>query len=169
MNQQTHARDGESVARDECRLTDGANGMDYWIRCAGALLFSPMNVCYATETLYAPITNMHSPTRSVFVPNEGKAILYDSATPGFDSLPEFIGECRDAPITAYFIAGDSYADRSRRWATEIADLVHSYGGGCRRIAIDIAEPEFIVALHGEGLEIVNAERMVERAAAIEMT
>ena len=134
--------------------------------CAGALLFSPMNVRYATETLYAPITNMHSPTRSVFVPNEGSAILYDSATPGFDSLPDFIGEVRDAPITAYFIAGDSYADRSRGWVREIADLVRSHASGCRRIAIDIAEPEFIVGLHSEGLEIVNAERMVEQAATI---
>ena len=135
-------------------------------QCAGALLFSPMNVRYATETLYAPITNMHSPTRSVFVPNSGSAILYDLATPGLDSLPDFIGELRDAPITAYFIAGDSYAERSRRWAKEIADLVRSHGDGCRRIAIDISEPEFIVALHSQGLEIVNAERIVERAAAI---
>ena len=134
--------------------------------CVGALLFSPMNVRYATETLYAPITNMHSPTRSVFVPNSGSAILYDLATPGLDSLPDFIGELRDAPVTAYFIAGDSYKDQSRRWAKEIADLVRSHGDGCRRIAIDISEPEFIVTLHSEGLEIVNAERIVERAAAI---
>ena len=134
--------------------------------CAGALLFSPMNVRYATKTLYAPITNMHSPTRAVFVPAEGRAILYDSGTPGCDSLPDFIGEVREAPITAYFIAGDSYADRSRRWAREIADLVRSHASGCRRMAIDISEPEFIVGLHGEGLEIRNAEKMVERAAAI---
>ena len=134
--------------------------------CAGVLLLSPMNVRYATETLYAPITNMHSPTRSVFVPNSGSATLYDLATPGLDSLPDFIGELRDAPVTAYFIAGDSYADQSRRWAKEVADLVRSHGSGCKRIAIDISEPEFVMALYSEGLEIVNAERIVERAAAI---
>ena len=134
--------------------------------CAGALLLSPMNVRYATETFNAPITNMHSPTRSVFVPNSGSATLYDLATPGLDSLPDFIGELRDAPVTAYFIAGDSYADQSRRWAKEVADLVRSHGSGCKRIAIDISEPEFVMALYSEGLEIVNAERIVERAAAI---
>ncbi len=134
--------------------------------CAGALLFSPMNVRYATDTVYAPITNMHSATRSVFVPNEGSAILYESAVPGFDSLPDFIGEQRESPLTPYFIAGDAYADRSRKWAGEIADLVHTCGGGCKRIAIDSFEPEFIVALRNHGLEIVNAERMVDRAAAI---
>ena len=134
--------------------------------CAGALLFSPMNVRYATETVYAPITNMHSATRSVFVPNEGSAILYESAVPGFDSLPDFIGEQRESPLTPYFIAGDAYADRTRKWAKEIADLVHTFGGGCKRITIDSFEPEFIVELRNHGLEIVNAERMVERAAAI---
>ena len=36
----------------------------------------------------------------------------------------------------------------------------------RRLAIDISEPEFIVALQGEGLDIVNAVPLVERAAAI---
>ena len=133
--------------------------------CAGALLLSPMNVRYATETLYAPITNMHSPTRSVFVPNEGSAILYDADTPGLEGTPDFIGERRDAPLSAYFIAGDSYAERSRKWAQEIADLVRSRSGS-KRIAIDISEPEFVVALQGEGLEIVNAEKIVERAAAI---
>lgn len=134
--------------------------------CAAALLFSPMNVRYATETVYAPITNMHSPTRAVFVPNEGAAVLYDSATPGFFWIPDFVGELRDSPLTPYFIAGDAYADRNRGWAKEIADLVDAFGGGSKRIAVDIAEPEFLVALHNEGLEIVNAERMVERAAAI---
>ena len=134
--------------------------------CAGALLFSPMNVRYATETVYAPGTNMHSPTRAVFVPNEGAAVLYDSATPGFFEVPEFIGEVRESPLTAYFIAGDAYADRSQTWANEIADLVKAFGGGSRRLAIDIGEPEFIVGLHQAGLVIANAEPMVERAAAI---
>lgn len=134
--------------------------------CAGALLFSPMNVRYATESVYAPITNMHSATRSVFVPNEGSAILYESAAPGFDSLPDFIREERESPLTPYFIAGDAYADRTSKWAEEIADLVHTCGGDCKRIAIDSFEPEFIVALRDHGLEIINAERIVERAAAI---
>jgi Xaa-Pro aminopeptidase len=133
--------------------------------CAGALLFSPMNVRYATETIYAPITNMHSPTRSVFVPDQGSATLYDSAVDALDWLPDFIGECRQSPVTAYFIAGDSYADSSRRFAREIAHLIR-FQGGSRRLAIDMAEPELILALNSEGMEIVNAEKIVERAAAI---
>ena len=134
--------------------------------CAGALLCSPMNVRYATETRYASITNMHSPTRAVFVPAAGRAVLYESATPRADSLADFIAETRDALITAYFVAGGAYAERTRKWAAEIADLMRCRGGGSRRLAIDLAEPELIVALHGAGLEVVNAEPMVERAAAV---
>ena len=134
--------------------------------CAGALLGQPMNVRYATDTHYAQITNMHSPFRFVFVPGEGKAVLYDSATDGLGPLPEVVGERRAAIVSAYFIAGDAYAQRSRQWAKEIADLVGSLGDGSRRLAIDMAEPEFLLALQGQGLELINADRLVERAGAV---
>ena len=134
--------------------------------CAAALLCSPMNVRYATETRYASITNMHSPTRALFVPAEGGAVLYDSATPRTESPAAVIAETRDSPIAAYFVAGGAYAGRIRRWATEVADLVRRSAGGGRRLAIDSAEPELLVALQGAGLEIVNAEPLVERAGAV---
>ena len=132
--------------------------------CAGALLGSPMNVRYATETHYASITNMHSPTRHVFVPGEGPAVLFDAIA--HDALPDFIDEIREPEITAYFIAGDAGVERSRRWIRTIADLVRSHGGGSRRLAVDSSEPELVLGLHEAGLEIVNAQRLVERAAAI---
>ena len=165
-----HGVPGAEAAPDVARMANYRYGrLQQQIRngdCAAALLCSSMNVRYATETSYASITNMHSPTRAVFVPAAGPAVLYDSATSVVDSPPEFIGEIRHALITPYFVAGDAYAHRTRRWAAEIADLVRSHGGAARRIAIDICEPELVVALHGEGLEMVNAERLVERAAAV---
>jgi Xaa-Pro aminopeptidase len=134
--------------------------------CAAALLCSPMNVRYATETRYASITNMHSPTRAVFVPFEGAAVLYDSAVPPAGSPADYIVETRATPITAFFVAGGAYADRTRAWAAEIADLVRFRAGRGRRIAVDLAEPELLIALQGAGLQIVNAEPLVERAAAV---
>ena len=132
--------------------------------CAAALLCSPMNVRYATETRYASITNMHSPTRAVFVPAEGGAVLYDSAAPPVESPGACIAATRDLPITAYFVAGGAYVGRTGRWASEVADLVRHAGGG--RLAIDAAEPELLLALQGVGLEIVNAEPLVERAGSV---
>ncbi|MBM3585926.1 MAG: aminopeptidase P family protein [Alphaproteobacteria bacterium] len=134
--------------------------------CAGALLFGSVNLRYATGTRYAQISNMHSPVRAVYVPAEGGAVLYDWEMYAFGTKPEFVGEYRDPPVTAYFLAGDSYQDQSRKWAGEIAALVRAWGSGSRRLALDIAEPELVVALIGHGIEIVNAEKLVDRAAAI---
>ena len=46
--------------------------------CVGVLLCNSMNIRYATGTRYAQISNMHSPTRYVFVPAEGSAIFFIS-------------------------------------------------------------------------------------------
>ena len=134
--------------------------------CAGAMLFGSVNLRYATGTRYAQITNMHSPFRAVFVPVEGKAVLYDWEMYAFGLRPEFVGEYRDPPVTTYFLAGDSYAAQSRKWANEIASLVRDRGCGSKRIAIDVSEPELVVSLHRDGLDIVNAEKIVEHAAVI---
>ena len=146
------------VAYRYVRLQRQISGSD----CTGTLLCSPMNVRSATEKRYASITKMHSPTRSVLVTAAGRAVLYESATPRADSLSDFSAKTGDALITAYFVAGGAYAERTRRWAAEVADLVRCRSG-LRGLAIDLAEPELIVALRGAGLEVVNAEPMVERA------
>ena len=49
---------------------------------------------------------------------------------------------------------------------EVADLVRTHGGGSRRLAIDLAEPEFILALRAQGLELINADRLVEQAGSV---
>ena len=134
--------------------------------CAGALICNSANLRYATGTGYAQVSNMHSPVRSVFVPAEGKAVFYDWSLYSFGKTPDFVGEYRDAFATAHFISGDGYGDLTRLWAVDLADLVKSYGFGSTRLAIDHSEPELIVHLSNAGLEIVNAEKLVERAAAI---
>jgi Xaa-Pro aminopeptidase len=135
-------------------------------RCDAVLLFSPMNVRYASETVYAPITNMHSPTRAIYVPAEGKATLFDSATDIICDLPDCIGEQRDSVLMPYFIAGDLSSDRAGHWVKEVTDLVKQQSEGFGRIAIDIAEPEFVTMIQATGLQVVNAERIVERASAV---
>ena len=84
-------------------------------RCDAVLLFSSMNLRYASETLYAAITNMHSPTRAIFVPAEGKATLFDSASEIITDLPNYIGEQRESIQLPYFIAGDQSRKRAANW------------------------------------------------------
>ena len=135
-------------------------------RCDAALLFSSMNLRYASETLYAAITNMHSPTRAIFVPAEGKATLFDSASEIINDLPDYIGEQRESIKLPYFIAGDQSRKRAAHWVNELTDLVKQLEGQFGRIAIDITEPELVLRLQEAGHRVVNAERIVERASAI---
>ena len=166
----TPRRHGESAIPDRGRMIRYryARLQDQIRRnnCAGALLSSPMNVRYATDTHYAQITNMHSPFRFVFVPGEGKAVLFDSDTDVLGSLPDVIGERRDAIVSAHFIAGGAYKERSCQWARELAELVRTHGDGSLRVAVDLAEPEFLVLLQEEGLQLLNADPLVERAGAV---
>ena len=134
--------------------------------CVGVLLCNSMNIRYATGTRYAQISNMHSPTRYVFVPAEGSAIFFISKMYNFGKKPNFIKEYREALVSAYFIAGESYIEISQKWAKEISEIVKSYGSNSKRLALDYGEPEFILNLHKEGLEILNADKIVEKAGSI---
>lgn len=134
--------------------------------CAGALITSSANLRYATGTSYAQVQNMQAPFRAVFVPAEGKAVLYDWELYSFGGTPEVVGERRDAFATAHFISGSSYAERTHRWADDIADLVKSVGGAPARLAIDMCEPELVVHLTSAGVHVINAEKLIEHAASV---
>jgi hypothetical protein len=45
--------------------------------CAGLLLFDPLNIRYATDCTNMQLWIAHNPARAVFVPPEGKMILWD--------------------------------------------------------------------------------------------
>jgi Xaa-Pro dipeptidase len=134
--------------------------------CAGALIINSINLRYATDTHYAQGQGSRGSARAVFVPAEGPAVLYDWAKYTFGKRPDFVGEYRDSFATDYFISGASYADCTKRWADNIVDLVRSLSFGTKRLAIDHCEPELAIHIANAGIEIVNAEKLIERAGAI---
>lgn len=130
--------------------------------CAGALLFNSASVRYATGTAYAQVSNLRSPFRSVYVPAEGKATMYDWEMYSFGEPPEFIGEYRNSITASYRIVGDAQSRQIERLAADVVALVGKNG----RLAIDCSEPELIQALARKGLELTGAHRMVQRAGAV---
>ncbi len=44
---------------------------------AGAVLFDPVNIRYATGSRNMAVWTLHNPARYAFVPAEGKAVLFD--------------------------------------------------------------------------------------------
>ncbi len=134
--------------------------------CTGALLFNSRNISYASGTHYASISNMHSPTRAIFVPAVGKAIFYDSEMNSFGDKPDVIGEYRNSIITAYFLAGESFSRVTQNWIDEISGHIGKAGEGRNRLAIDLAEPQLVIGLHNVGIDVVNADKLVSSAGEI---
>ncbi|MEM7348264.1 MAG: Xaa-Pro peptidase family protein [Chloroflexota bacterium] len=137
--------------------------MDY----AGIVLFDPLNVRYATDSTNMQLWITHNAARYVFVPVEGPVVMFDYHDTKFlSNHSEVVDEIRSATSWFYFSVGDRYEEVARKWAAEIADLVHQYGGGNTRLAIDRCNPDGLVALQSHGLNIFNGEEVMELARRI---
>jgi len=145
------------------RVRDQLRRLDY----AGALLFDPINIRYATGSRNMAVWTLHNAARYCFVPTEGPIVLFDfhNCAHLSDGL-ETIDEVRPTTSWYYFPAGPRVAERARRWAAEVADLVRSHGGGNRRLAPDHCDPQGAAALAAEGIELQDGQEVLELARHI---
>ena len=131
---------------------------------AGIVLYDPINIRYATDSRNMAVWTLHNAVRYAFIPTEGPITLFDFHNCEHLSAGlETIDEVRPAVDWFYFGAGSRIAERARRWAAEIADLVAAHGGGNRRLAIDKCNPEGAEALRGLGIEIRDGQEVMEHA------
>nr|MCS5679749.1 hypothetical protein [Acidimicrobiales bacterium] len=104
---------------------------------AGALLFDPMNLMYATHAPNMQLWFLHNEARWLWVPTEGPIILFDYPACEFLSAHNpMIAEVRPTTNFTYFLAAERSEEQAKRFAAEIADLVRNVGGGNSRIAVD---------------------------------
>lgn len=137
---------------------------------AGIVLFDPINVSYTTDSTNMQIWLMHNAARYVFVPTEGPVILYDDPDTKFlNNHSDAIDEVRSATSWYFFAAGNRYQELARQWAREIADLVRQHGGGNMGLAIDHCNPEGVLALSLEGIQVFNGEEVMELSRSIKCT
>ena len=135
--------------------------------CAGVLLSDPMNIRYATATRNMAVWTMHSPGRYVFVATEGPVVMFEFASSiHLAQGNPLIDELRPSTSFFYFMVGSRGEEKATVWANEIAELVQQYGGGNRRIGVDRCDPLGAFRLQGLGLEIFDAQEVVELARAI---
>ena len=134
---------------------------------AAAILCDPLNVRYATDCTNAQVWCTHSAVRYSFVATEGPVILFDFYNcEHLTAHAEQVDEIRRGIAWLYFKAGQHYEDRANEWAKELADLVHKYGGGNARVAIDRVNPEGKVALQNQGITLFNGEEVFELARSV---
>jgi Xaa-Pro dipeptidase len=131
---------------------------------AGALLYDPINIRYATDSTNMQVWVTHNPTRYCFVATEGPVVLFDYH--GCEHLSDHAGtvdEVRPAVSFMYFYGGELTPELVRRWARGVVDAVTEHGGGNRRIAVDHLDADGVAELARNGISVHNGEQVMERA------
>ncbi len=130
------------------------------------ILFDPVNVRYALDTVNMSVYNMHNLTRYCFVPVNGPNILYEYFNCEILSKHlNLIDEIRPAITWDYFSNGDQANLQLLKWINEVKDLSKNYFKS-KKIAIDVLNGPAVAALNKEGIEVVDAKFILEQARVI---
>jgi len=130
------------------------------------ILFDPVNVRYALDTVNMSVYNMHNLTRYCFIPVNGPVILYEYFNcEELSSHLNLINEIRPAITWDYFSNGNQAEAQLKKWINEVKDLANSYCKS-KKLAIDVLNGPAVTALNKAGIEIVDAKFIVEQARVI---
>jgi len=130
------------------------------------ILFDPVNIRYALDTVNMSVYNMHNLTRYSFVPVNGPVILYEYFNcEKFSEHLNLIDEIRPAISWDYFSNGDQASNQLKKWVNEISDLSNSYFKS-KKIAIDVINGPAVSSLNKIGIEVVDAKLILEQARVI---
>ena len=121
------------------------------------ILFDPVNVRYALDTVNMSVYNMHNLTRYCFVPVDGPTILYEYFNCEILSKHlNLIDEIRPAITWDYFSNGDQANAQLKKWVHEIEDLSKNYFKS-KKVAIDVLNGPAVTALNNSGIQVVDAK------------
>ena len=130
------------------------------------ILFDPVNVRYALDTVNMSVYNMHNLTRYCFIPVDGPTILYEYfnceiLSKGLD----LIDEIRPAITWDYFSNGDQSEFQLKKWVNEVNDLANTYFKS-KKIAIDVINGPAVNELNKKGIKVLEAKKILEQARVI---
>ncbi len=130
------------------------------------ILFDPVNVRYALDTVNMSVYNMHNLTRYCFIPVDGPTILYEYfnceiLSKGLD----LIDEIRTAITWDYFSNGDQSELQLKKWVNEVNDLSNTYFKS-KKIAIDVINGPAVNELNKKGIKVLEAKKILEQARVI---
>ena len=130
------------------------------------ILFDPVNVRYALDSVNMSVYNMHNLTRYCFVPVNGPTILYEYFNCEILSKHlNLIDEIRPAITWDYFSNGDQANIQLKKWINEIRELSKNYFKS-KRIAIDVINGPAVSELNKAGIEVIDAKLIMEQARVI---
>ncbi len=130
------------------------------------ILFDPVNVRYALDTVNMSVYNMHNLTRYCFIPVDGPTILYEYFNCEILSKDlDLIDEIRPAITWDYFSNGDQSELQLKKWVNEVNDLSNSYFKN-KKIAIDVINGPAVNELNKKGIQVLEAKKILEQARVI---
>ncbi len=130
------------------------------------ILFDPVNVRYALDTVNMSVYNMHNLTRYCFIPVDGPTILYEYFNCEILSKGlNLIDEIRPAITWDYFSNGDQSELQLNKWVNEVNDLSNSYFKS-KKIAIDVINGPAVNELNKKGIKVLEAKKILEQARVI---
>lgn len=130
------------------------------------ILFDPVNIRYALDTVNMSVYNMHNLTRYCFIPVNGPIILYEYFNcEKLSKHLNLINEIKPAITWDYFSNGDQAGVQLEKWINEVKDLSYSYFKS-KKLAIDVINGPAITALNKSGFEVVDAKSIIEQARVI---
>ncbi len=134
---------------------------------AGILLMDPLNIRYAADHTNMQIWTAHDATRYLVLMTDGPSVLFEfQSCYHLSDHAGMVDEVRPARSWIYMFAGEEIQPVVDRWGAEIAEIVHSHGGGNRRLAVDHCDREGILALEQAGLTTHNGESVMESVRVI---
>ena len=130
------------------------------------ILFDPVNVRYALDTVNMSVYNMHNLTRYCFIPVDGPTILYEYFNCEILSKGlNLIDEIRPAITWDYFSNGNQSELQLKKWVNEVNDLSNSYFKS-KKIAIDVINGPAVNELNKKGIQVLEAKKILEQARVI---
>ena len=148
--------------RNRLREQIRAQGLDAFI------LLDPLSIGYATGARNCALFQMHIQAGYLFLPADGPVIYFDSG-PGREtgSRLETIDEVRDALLPlSHMFAGHRQPEWARKWAAQMADLIHRHCGPGGKIGLERTGTCAQHTLVEEGITLVDAAPALAEARKI---
>jgi Xaa-Pro aminopeptidase len=125
------------------------------------ILVNPISLRYAADFREYATFQAHIPTYYLFVPVAGPLVLHGS----YAGSLETVDEHRPPHYLNCFDGGLDLGEHARRFALEVKDFLRETGGASARsrVAVEHVNPSATHALTAAGLEVIDAEGLMEQA------
>jgi len=131
------------------------------------ILFDPVNIRYALDSVNMSIFNMHNLNRYCFIPVDGPVILFEYFNcEHLSKHLKLINEIRPGITWDYFSVGEQVEDQLNKWTGEVENLMNLHCGKNKQLAVDVSNGPGILALNKIGLKIIEGKEILEQARKI---